>query len=57
MDKPNNTNPIDRPLKEIVGSMSLLIMEKKVKGQFARDLEKLCITARASKYWDEEVQS
>lgn len=34
-----------RPIPDIVQSMMLLIKNGRVKGQFARDLEALCIAA------------
>lgn len=36
---------VDRPVDEIVRSMMALITNGRVKGQFARDLEKLCAIA------------
>lgn len=35
----------DRPTKDIIRSVMLLITSNKIKGQFARDLEKLCTLA------------
>ena len=35
----------DRPIKDIIISIRLAIKEQKIKGQFARDLEKLCVFA------------
>lgn len=39
---------IDRDLPSIVDSIMLLIRSGKIKGQLARDLEKLCAEARRS---------
>lgn len=35
----------DRDIKDIIQSVQLLILNKKVKGQLARDLDKLCAAA------------
>ncbi len=37
----------DRPINEIVQSIMLLVKDGRVKGQLARDLEKLCFAAMA----------
>lgn len=36
---------IDRPVADIIRSVQRLIVEGKIKGQFAKDLDKLCIYA------------
>lgn len=50
MNKPNNDNPIDRPIKDIIDSMRLVIRKSadNGKGQFSRDLEKLCVYAKVA---------
>lgn len=40
------TETRDRTAKDIIVSMMHLITTGKIKGQFARDLEKLCIIAK-----------
>jgi len=35
----------DRPIKDIITSIQLAISENKIKGQLARDLERVCVFA------------
>lgn len=37
---------IDRPISDIIMSITRLIVDGKIKGQLARDLEKLCVAAQ-----------
>jgi hypothetical protein len=44
----------DRPIRDIIDSLQLLIMSGKLKGQLARDIDKLCAAAATSRFYNEE---
>lgn len=47
---------VDRPLKDIVKSMSALIHGGTMPAQIARDLEKLCVAVLRSKDFEDELK-
>lgn len=50
MNKPDNKNPIDRPIKDILLSVMQVVDKARRggQGQLARDLEKLCVYAKVA---------
>ena len=46
---------IDRPIKDIIDSIMEAVVKGKIKGQLARDLEKLCGVAMTSSYYGNDL--